>query len=152
MTQQCAKPSMASFNLEIVQKRMKNSGKMVMISAIMLILFGSIIGYSLYKIYETVSFYMERRRMFEESKKKAMTRNVTYDARNDNVAVSKNDDDVSKQQDDYRKISASINDSVKSYKEYNQKLSEYYTKTVGAEAPPDQIDKNILLSQNDNWK
>lgn len=151
MTEQCPKLNMAAYNLEIVRKQMRKCSKMVIISSVLAAIFLTIIGYSIFKIVEAVRFYFQRRQQFDEMKNKAMNKNATYDSRNDNEALRVyNTDDVTKQQTEYKTYTSSITNSVRAYKEYNDKLTEYY-KTTYSEDAPDQIDKSILLAANDNY-
>lgn len=151
MTEQCAKSNMNTYNLEIVRRQMQKSGKMVLISFVLFCVFGGIIAFSIYKIVESVRFYYQRKQQFEAMKTKALSRNATHDASNDNNLLrTKDDEDVSKQVSDQKQYTASINNSVKTYKEYNGKIEEYYQQKFSTSAP-DKIDKSILLKENDNY-
>lgn len=152
-TKICAVPAAFQQNLMIVSKNLQFSTKMVLISAFMLIIFGGIMAYCIYKMVEVIRFYMQRRAAFEETKKKALSKNMYVDPRNDNEirTSTSSSEDVSKQQDDYSKITTSIEKSVASYRDYNKKLADYYQNTFSEEAP-DKIDRKILMSENDDYK
>lgn len=153
MSNQCGVSAIAPQNLEVIQKRMAFSGKIVLIATVLSIIFGGIIAYCAYKIYEVVRFYIDRKQQFAEIKRKAMGTNMLFDKDNDNEIMidSTANEDVSKIQDDYSRISSSIEKSVSSYKEYNKKLSDYYKNTFSEEAP-DKIDRSILSKHDDNYK
>lgn len=153
MSQLCAKDVSTTVQyLEIIQGNMKYSGKMVLIATVLFLMFGAVIAYAILRIVESVRFYRQRNVEFIKMKNKALSKNITYDSRNDNdPLVNRDEEDASKMLSDQKQISASIQNSVKAYKEYNDKMDQYYKEKKGGEEAPDKIDKNIILKEHDNY-
>lgn len=78
--------------------------------------------------------------------------NAVYDSRNDNEIYppTKDPQDTLSTKDDYQEFQDNINKEMATYKDYNQKLQDYFKKKCDKDAP-DQYDKRVILRDNDEW-
>jgi hypothetical protein len=84
------------------------------------------------------------------------TRRSSKEKSGNNILIATDDDEVyindlpMELDDQYTKITKSIQNSFLNFKLYNQKLTEYYLKAKGVE-PTEKMDASILSPSNDDW-
>lgn len=118
-----------------------------------LLILSPILIYCLYQIINAYRIYKAQEDAVtkENPQQKLAGHFSILDASNDN-----NDDPVEKLAsntvlpDEYTSFTKAIQDSFSSYKDYNTTITNYYKKTRH-EDPPDLMDPNVLISENDDW-
>ena len=119
----------------------------------LIILFSGLAAYAIYKlsiIYIKYYSIQKKTRQFKEEQRKVGINQMLL-ADGDNEQYGKNDENTQNTLDDeYMRITKSIQDSFKSYQDYNQKIKQYYQDNRKTDAP-DVIDASVLNPLNDNY-
>lgn len=130
--------------------------KYVLVFLVLGSLIMGLILYCAYYLAKLASKYFTQKKQIREASSPINTgegANPLLDPINDNEPpVTKDADQLRlEEQDEYEKISKTIQDTFAQYKTYNEKLDAYYKDVKKEASSPDVIDKSILKPSNDNW-
>lgn len=108
-------------------------------------------AYSIYKLSNIFYKYyqLQKTKRQEHEKKHQKGMNQLLIVENDNEVYNK-DANASDLDDEYNKITQSIQNSFKDYQDYNEKLTSFYKTTRNMPAP-DVIDVSVLDRNFDNY-
>jgi hypothetical protein len=114
-----------------------------------------LVAYCVYNMAKLINGHSKQKKQIREAASPINTgegANPLLDPINDNELPAIKDAEQLRleEQDEFEKITKTIQDSFAQYKTYNEKLDAYY-KDVKKEASPDVLDQSILKASNDNW-
>jgi hypothetical protein len=147
-------------NIEYLRKRLSGelsyAYRIFGLSVILGIILMGILLYCVLQISKVIIYHRTRLKEQRAKQQGAMQKlqgsNAVYDAKNDDEFYPpvKDAQDKLSSKDDYQEFQDNINKEMSTYKDYNQKLQDYFKKKCDSDAP-DQYDKRVLLPDNDEW-
>jgi len=102
-------------------------------------------------IVKIVQFYYSQRKSLRETSIKRSTNNLHDPKDDEEVYLSSAQDKIAENNDEYQRYTEQINKSVAEFKNYNEKLKQYYKENKPGDIPKDIIDKSIINNSSDNY-
>lgn len=102
-------------------------------------------------IVKLVQFYYSQRKSIRETSFKRSTNNLHDPKDDEEVYLNRNQDQIAENNDEYQRYTEQINKSVAEFKNYNEKLKQYYKENKPGDVPQDIIDKSIISNTSDNY-
>jgi hypothetical protein len=146
---------MSQYKVVVVERNIKEALDNLLKGGPLFIAILVIIFICLYNVMKIIIFYMKETKNHEANQKRLMMRlkgpNLgTNEYKNTKLDEYIDEGKDEKLDDEYSRMTQTIQKSLSEYKDYNQKLSSFYESTKNTTIP-DKIDATILSMENDNY-